>query len=150
MFWDHTSCSTKSQHPTSSSISHKIRKASTKKITVRSDHLALSSVGDYKNVEIINAVFCWKFLYASDMRHETLEILARERHVSRNHINPCAKTPWATKCYFLLREMSAPTDRSLLYMCCTQLIATAGRTATDAHTRTRTHTPQVAEPPGRA
>ena len=27
------------------------------------------------------------------------EILVRERHVPRNHINPCTKTSWATRCY---------------------------------------------------
>ena len=46
------------------------------------------------------------------MGHETLEILVRERHASRNHINPCTKTPSVTKRYENLGEMSAPTDRS--------------------------------------
>ena len=45
-------------------------------------------------------IFCWKRWPGNDMGHETLEILVRERHVSRNHINPCTKTTWVAKCYF--------------------------------------------------
>ena len=36
--------------------------------------------------------FHWKFLYDSDTCHEILLFLVRERHVSRNHINPCTKS----------------------------------------------------------
>ena len=38
-----------------------------------------------------------KFLYESGMGRETLEILVRERHASRNHINPRTKTSCARK-----------------------------------------------------
>ena len=37
--------------------------------------------------------------YENDNGHETLEIVVRERHEPRNHINPYTKTTWAPKCY---------------------------------------------------
>ena len=50
------------------------------------------------------ATFHWKFMYENDMVHETILILVRKRHRSRNHIFPCTKTPSAPNAYVSLCE----------------------------------------------
>ena len=65
--------------------------------TVGSDQVAPDSFG---SLIIRKITACrWKFLNENDMCHETLLILVRNHHVSRNHMNPCTKTPSATKPY---------------------------------------------------
>ena len=70
------------------------------------------------------------------MGRETLEILVRERHGPRNHMNPCTKTPWATKPLWIPADFrihrragarkKKPNSERLLGMEATRALAIAG------------------------